>query len=564
MSKVQSKYTSIRKIEITTQSFFLYSFISVTAVPLALFNSLSWSNFYIFLSMGITVTALMGIMIYVANISLAPITKNLNSRQYLIYVLLLITISGVIRGYLVYFSIDLSGYEQPTELPIRLITSTATTVFWLSLFSIFVQDSRRYRIRYEEIIRGSVLRIAKENPLSSKVAFPKSLAKELAEIDISLRKTFDDAITSTLNRDTLLMAAYKVRATVNERIRPLSHRLWFEGLESAPKLKIWGTVVDGIRTLEIKALPISLFVALTSAFNLTTDYGIIRGVIGAVTVFIVNYLSFTAIGNYVINKPERNLIRNLLLLLLPGVILGMVLFVMNEYIFKNDLGPPSFIFILINFLVAVTSSTRELTKSDREGLLEQLKSDLITQKNNLFELSKPVEVDVASYLHNSLQSELLALSYQLEESANNPGSDRSRMLLEQLGARINRSISSDFEDFVENPFARLERVQSAWKGIAEVKITSTEISTLEPSQALLIVQIIEEAISNAVRYSKATEIEISIKINRSNEMELEITNDGLNESKAKRGLGTEWLDRYAAGKWSRELVNGKTRLKVTL
>lgn len=514
--------------------------------------------------MGITVTALIGVMIYLITIFVTPITKHLNSRQYLIYVLLLITMVGVVRGYLVYFSIDLSGYEQPTELPIRLISSTATTVFWLSLFSIFVQDSRSYRIRYEQILRGSILRLAKENPQSSKVIFPKSLAKELAEIDISLRKTFDEAITATLNRDSLLMAAYKVRSTVNERIRPLSHRLWFEGLESAPKFKIWATVVAGIRSLEIKPLPISLFVALTSAFNLTTDYGAIRGLIGAVTVFTVNYLSYMAVDSYAKTKPHQNIFINLILLLFPGVILSTVLFVINEYIFMNDLGPPSFIFVILNLMVAVTSSARELTKRDREKLLEQLQSDLMDRNDNLFELSKPVEVDVASYLHNSLQSELLALSYQLEESANDPHSDRSRKLLEQLGARINRSISRDFEDFVENPLSRLEKVQSAWKGIAEVSISTNEIGALEPSQALLIVQIIEEAISNAVRYAKATEIAISIKVNRSHEIELEVVNDGLSESVAKRGLGTEWLDRYAAGKWSRELVDGKTLLKITL
>lgn len=564
MSKVKSKSTSIRKIEITSQSFFLYSLISVTAVPLAFFTSLSWSNFYIFLSIGITVTALIGVMIYLMTIFLTPFTRNLNSRKYLIYVLLLISLVGVVRGYLIYFSIDLGGYEQPTELVIRLITSTATTVFWLSLFSIFVQDSRSYRIRYEEILRGSILRFAKENPQSSKMVFPKSLANELAEIDISLRKTFDEAITATLNRDSLLMAAYKVRSTVNERIRPLSHRLWFEGLESAPKFKIWATIVEGVRNLDIKPLPISLLVALTSAFNLTTDYGIFRGLIGAITVFTVNYLSYKAVSNYTKTKSHQNIFINLILLLFPGVILSTVLFVINEYIFKNDLGPPSFIFVILNLMVAVTSSTRELTKRDREVLLAQLQTDLLNRENNLHELSKPVEVDLASYLHNSLQSELLALSYQLEESANDPHSDRSRTLLEQLGARINRSISRDFEDFVENPLSRLEKVLSAWKGIAEVTISNNEIGALEPSQAILIVQIIEEAISNAVRYAKATEIAISIKVSRSHEIELEIVNDGPGESVAKRGLGTEWLDRYAAGKWSRELVGGKTLLKITL
>ena len=145
-------------LKISTTSFFLYSFISVISVPLALSRQLSWKNFLIFCYMGVTITALVGIFIYVSNLSTKRFQNSLDPKQQQFFTLSLVSLAGVLRGLLLYLSTDLGGFDQPTSLLARLISSTATTLFWLTLFSIVVEDARVFRDRYESLVRTSILR----------------------------------------------------------------------------------------------------------------------------------------------------------------------------------------------------------------------------------------------------------------------------------------------------------------------------------------------------------------------------------------------------------------------
>ena len=175
-----------------------------------------------------------------------------------------------------------------------------------------------------------------------------------------------------------------------------------------------------------------------------------------------------------------------------------------------------------------------------------------------------VNESMASYLHNSLQSELLALSYQIEESAKDPNTENARRLLEKLGSRINRSISDDFENFVERPLDRLSRIQTGWKGIAAISIEIPDHLLLDANRNFLIVQIIEEAITNAVRFSKSSEVNIVGRETLSGEIYIVIRNNGEAEQQTTTGMGTEWLDRFAAGNWTRTLSDKGTTLEITL
>jgi hypothetical protein len=46
-------------------------------------------------------------------------------------------------------------------------------------------------------------------------------------------------------------------------------------------------------------------------------------------------------------------------------------------------------------------------------------------------------------------------------------------------------------------------------------------------------------------------------------LQLTITDNGGIETQGDAGLGTQWLQEIAFGRWSREATNGETVLKVT-
>ena len=564
MSEYQSLIKSGRKLEVTYESFAIFSFISVLAVPLAMAEFLNRSNLIDFIYIGISVTVVIACLIFLTLYMLKSILERLSQKNHFFVMLIIISIIGAVRGILIFYAFEIGGFEQPTELHLRIITSTASTLFWLVAISLAVQDTRNYQRKYRNLLESSILRIAREESGFDSTGKGLPLSEELQQIESTLNRTFDEAIRSTVDRESLLRAALKVRQTVDELVRPLSHRLWVNHFNQAPRIKLWITLIESIKYLNVKPLLIAAFLTLISAFNLTSDFGAIRGLIGSATVFTVTFFSLKFLHQYFLKNSQGSVLLNLFYLLLPGTLLGTVLFLTNDLLYKNDTGLIAYTYIGLVLIVSVLSSTRDLTQNDKSNLLIDLQKKLTTEGLNLGSTPSYSNADVASFLHNSLQSELLALSYQLENLANNPDAFKSKEILEQLGSRINRSISRDFDDFVEDPLSRLNKLASSWRGIAAISLIHDDLAHLSPSKALLVVQIIEEAISNAVRYAKASNVSVSIKQLTDDAVELIIINDGQSHTEGNRGLGTEWLDRYAAGQWSRQIKDGQVALELIL
>ena len=564
MSEYQSLIKSGRKLEVTYESFAIFSFISILAVPLAMEEFLNSSNLIDFIYIGISVTVVVAGLTILTLFMLKSTLKRLSQKNHFFAMLMIISIIGAARGILIFYAFEIGGFDQPTELHLRIITSTASTLFWLVAISLAVQDTRNYQRKYQNLLKSSILRIAQEESGTKSKENRLPLSEELQQIESTLNRTFDEAIRSTVDRDSLLRAALKVRETVDDLVRPLSHRLWVNHFNQSPRIKLWVTLVESVKYLKVEPRSIAAFLTLISAFNLTSDFGVIRGLIGSTTVFTVTFFSLRFLDLYCLKNSQGKFFLNLVYLLLPGTLLGTVLFLTNDFLYKNDTGLIAYAYVGLVLIVSVLSSTRELTRNDKSNLLINLQNKLAIEGSNFGSTPGYSNAEVASFLHNSLQSELLALSYQLEDLANNPDPLKSKEILEQLGSRINRSITRDFDDFVEDPFSRLKKLTSAWRGIAAISLTHDELADLSPNKALLVVQIIEEAISNAVRYAKASNVSISIKQLADDAVELIIINDGQSHTEGKGGLGTEWLDRYAAGKWSREITDGQVTLKLIL
>ena len=514
--------------------------------------------------MGVTITAIVGVFIYIVNFTTRSFQKTLNFQAQRIFTGLLISLAGALKGYLLYFSIDLGGFIQPTNLLARIISSVATELFWLTLCSLIIEDARIFRRRFTSVLRASILKLAQGNPNAGLNLLPMEMQSEIKVIETMLSRNLDAATSSVMDRNALIIAAQQVRNTVEEKIRPLSHRLWLRSNTELPQVKIGATLRASIKEVNVPPISTAGFLTLTTIFNLSASYGWIRGMYAAIFLFLTLYTYFEFLAPKVRVLCRSKIISGLVNALTPGLLLSIYFYLSNRYLFKDDSGIMTFTYVPIIFLAVVFVSTYQLAQSDRNRVLQLIEENLLGDLGDSTRHGDVVAGNVASYLHNSLQSELIALSYQIEESAKNPDSEESRALLERLGSRINRSISQDFEDFIEKPLDRLSKLESAWKGIAHVDIQISPQYLEDPASNFLIVQIIEEAVSNAVRHSHAKDIQIKAQDIDGHHLLLEISNDGAGQPSESTGLGTDWLDRYAAGKWSRTFSDKGTVLQIIL
>lgn len=549
---------------VSKESFLIYSLISVLSVPLAIVEELNLKNLLLSIYAGTTITAVMGLYIFFANFLIfrQPFSLLEEKKRILITNLLVISSAGALRGILVYFSFDLLLISQPSDFAQRILTSTATTIFWLTTISIIARDSKDYQNRYTRILHDSILKYVSKNEKYPSSDMNLNLAQELKGIENLLKITLDELVNSKHNQKTLLLAASNLRIIAEEVVRPLSNRMLLKENQVVPSFKTIPTLENSIRKILIDPLVVSIFLFLISIFNLPIAFGVTKGLAGAAFISTVSYAILKIFKIFVFPKSRNEFIRGLSFIIFAGLIISTCIYLFNEYILELTTATYSFVYIVIIAVVVILSSMRENSMSDRNILLENLASYLNSRTN--LSSKKFTNEAVASFLHNSLQSDLLALSHQLEATAEEPFSDKTREILERAGARINRSISQEFQDFLDEPLTRLSRIQSSWNGIASVQVDLPNPLGLDSRKEFLLVQIIEEAINNAVRSANAKRITVIGRMETSGRFVLTVSNDGIPEISSNKGFGSKWLDEHFNGYWNRQYVNGETILEIIL
>jgi signal transduction histidine kinase len=200
-------------------------------------------------------------------------------------------------------------------------------------------------------------------------------------------------------------------------------------------------------------------------------------------------------------------------------------------------------------VLMIVLSLLRLTARDRSTILKILENSVDDLSANQPAQEQMESASVASYLHNSLQSELLALSKKLAEAAENPDKNKAAALLEQVAAITNRSIAEDFVKFAESPFERLADVIQSWRGILEIELDFDVKSLSQNEKAAIIVQTIEEVATNVARYDNATNLQVSA-VNSDLGIALSFQSNGGGKLVKAQGLGSNWFDKVAVSQWS--------------
>lgn len=544
------------RISITWHSYLLFSVISILAVPLALVDQLSPINFLYFLGIGLGVTTATGLLLLpCVTFTKTYFSKSSRQRQEILSISV-IGMTGVIRGIMLHFSIDWFGFTQPTSIWSRIATSTTTTLLWFTAITIFITSRKSFKSDYEAILRKAIIETSEKVELIDLDLLSTKLDSELLEIEEVISTAFGNDLPAK-SKESLTFAAAHIKNLIEEKIRPLSHRLWIESAAVAPKINLGTSVLASIRFLNIPPLPTSTFLALITILNVGSTVGLAQGAFATLVILLEVFALLTFFERKIKSSTNGKLVLNCLLLMVPGLLLSLTFYISNKYLFSRDFGLLNLIYVIIFLMVGLLVSSFQLVNRDREQLIFMIESELIASGWQMGLKEKYLTQNAAAYLHNLLQSELLAITKQMEISSGELDSTDSLKELETLLDRLNRPIKDNLKNFLNNPIDRLSRLQSSWKGIAEIEIVVPDIALEDQGRNILLVQIVEEAIANAVRHANATHIRVSAEMLEDKRVRFSILNNGIAGKEEFLGLGSAWLDHYAPNSWSRKkLENG--------
>ena len=198
--------------------------------------------------------------------------------------------------------------------------------------------------------------------------------------------------------------------------------------------------------------------------------------------------------------------------------------------------------------ILIVLSLFRLTLRDHTLLIELLNSTNSRQSATSAHVNAIGERHLASFIHNSLQSELLAIAGQLEEAAMSNNYEESARLLQRVNSLVNRSFIDEFAKFSESPLQRLDVVRKSWAGILDIQIEIPAELLGFPQRNAILVQIIEEFAANSFRHGRATTIHVTGTSGQQG-LALELFSNGSGLTSTRKGLGSQWLDQIALGDW---------------
>jgi hypothetical protein len=452
--------------------------------------------------------------------------------------LLTLALTGSIRGIIFYQAGEILDLHQPSNLIERVLASAFTTIFWLSAANFIINLTRLFRIKYQTTLNQyltSQMHVAVRN--MAKEAQDGELDDFQADLTESLSKLTTDAVG-----DTFREISERLIFHINDQLRPLSRRIWLRSLSEYPVINYKSLLIDALKVLRYSSrafIFIMAFLAILENYFLrsfaesfwrTAPYLFI-------TILIQHLHVKLQLSKYGLRYVTLYLLSmSFIPIYFSEFFVGLLGYKTN-YLAATFITPvPAAVITILALL--------DLTQRDRSFLLELLEKSgdsLHTQVTPGVDLSQR---HLASYLHNSLQSELLALSGQMAAVAISGDKAETASVLQRVAAVASRSLSDDLATLNERPLERLSSVISSWNNLLEIRIDIPNTFMQAHLNKVVFVQTVEELASNAFRHDNATRLWVTAEQGEVG-VRLLFQSDGKEPITKSKGMGDSWLNQVS-------------------
>lgn len=462
---------------------------------------------------------------------------------------------GAVRGVALLACLDFSAVDRSHD-PLRVASSAVSALIWIGAFAMALASREAYRARYAAAVRQVALARAPE----ALEALP-----EVSSVQDALARAAD-ASARELDGRQLREAAAILRGEIEERIRPLSHRMWFAAASAeAPRARLGPLVRDAVLTFAVPIWPVTAIWLVSTLIGAPVLYGTVRGLASAAACsgFLAGAL---VLSRWALERTQSRWAgpAALVACAVAPVLLTQLLVSSTGIAATGTAAVATYTFVplaLGGLLLAASAAS--LAGADRRlvlGLAES-RADAV-----------PASRELSSYLHNTVQSELASLAMQLDRAE--PGSAEAQRAVERLAALASRSIADGFRAQRESPLARMHAGAASWRGIAEVSVeVDAGVDEADPRMPVL-VQAAEEATSNAVRHGRARTVTVRVRTD-GGALALEVASDGslggpegagngAGAGGTGTGMGQGWLASVAAAPVELVERDGGTVLRLVL
>ena len=519
------------------------------------------------LLVGVVAELVLGIFMFAVSYALVPAIQK-RSRP-LPKILGLLALGGVLRGVVINLLPNHFGLDDQVNLILRALNSAVTVTIVIGAVGFIVEGQERYIREYQDLYRRFLL-LKRER----QIYVTAKPAERLSEIS-----TYIDKVTATLkgklalfdeseiSDDDAAAVAEDIKQIIEKKIRPLSHRLWLDRSDHVLRFRLSRLLFDALLAKQSPYIGISLFFLLVHLLGIGIPGGLAvaagASLAATFSLFMILFVEDILRDRHIVLGDWLHPFVLVLVALIPSSItMEMIESISGE-------RPNAYIFWLLSIMNPITVLSITIINQifqDRAKILELLDKSVTDDllEEHLHTLAKiNQDSQIATYLHGSLQAELTAIALQLQQAAKSGDSVGVRKMVKMAQIVITRDLSEDFTSHEVSPLDKLNEFARAWTGIAEIQILLSDTELYSIDFLSDVSQLVEEAVSSAVRFGLATSVEVRGQ-REGNYFHLTISDNGRSGGGGAQGLGSRILDELAPELWKRKFMDHGTVLDVHL
>ena len=402
---------------------------------------------------------------------------------------------------------------------------------------------------------------------------------EIAASDTATARRVERTLVDALSTESERIDADQLDALAHDVVRPLSHELaqqlptWSppplpdsptqvrfrQILDQSSRRSPFLPVATALVLLTLAAVPVIAAVGLRQ----TAVYGVIG---------FVSLTGLLWLANVLVNRliPGRSITTRTATVAICAVLVGLIFAVLAAAVSNltgavvvTESGIRFGLSVLIAVLAWILSVARGLLRQLAEILtrLKQVSNQLNWQVARLRQTQWARQRYIARLFHGPLQTLLMKSAHELRTV----DVDDTTGLRDRLKREIQELLTNveDGDEKISWPDG-LSRIISTWDGIVEITVAQDQavldVLEVDPVGRSLAIEIVSQAVANAVRHGNATSITLISRISE-RELWLDIRDNGESEPSDSVGMGTQVLIDCTTF-WSRDIGPDGTRVKA--
>lgn len=231
--------------------------------------------------------------------------------------------------------------------------------------------------------------------------------------------------------------------------------------------------------------------------------------------------------------------------------------------------------ILLFLTVHVTLGVTSLRLEEQVRQAQAAKASLEIQRGKLISAQEDVRRQIADFLHDKLQSDLVLLGMQMQRSVEKLGEQERSIAqayideierIRQFDVRnVSRQLVPELDGLSLKP--ALDDLFSRYSKVFKVSLAIFETGELDTAEKLACYRIIEQALLNAAKHASPENVEVRVSEGQA-QTEIVVRNDGkplpeVPTAGAGFAIIDEWVRQFH-GEWSITSDAGFTELRVLL